>query len=111
MNNQELTQEKQGDNRNATILKFDPKLSEVAFSAVFSNFDKCPSKVASDLVSGAAEDKVALDVCVKIGDSTLNVAFLFDSLPAAPVLRICAVLNCILQPTGKKLVMSYPARL
>ena len=56
----------------AVPLKFDPKPSVAAFSAVFSNFDQCRLEVAGDVVSGVAEDWVGLDVRVKIGDSTLK---------------------------------------
>ena len=35
-----------GQAKNLRHLKFDPKSSEAAFSAVFLNFDKCRSEVA-----------------------------------------------------------------
>ena len=52
--------------------KLDQKPSEVAFSAVFSNFDKCRPEVAGDVVSGAVIDPVGLDVPAKFGDSRSN---------------------------------------
>ena len=48
--------------QNAVPLKFDPKLSEAAFSAFFPNFDKCRSEVAGDVMSGAAVHYVGMDV-------------------------------------------------
>ena len=54
-------------------LKFDPKPSGAAFSAVsFSNFDKCRPEGADDVISSVAVDKVGIDIRVKFGDSTLN---------------------------------------
>ena len=41
--------------QNAAPLKFDPKLSEVAFS-VFPNFDKCRPEIADDVIFGEAVD-------------------------------------------------------
>ena len=39
-------------------LKFDLKLSEVAFSAIFKKFDKCRMEVAGDVIS---DSSVAVD--------------------------------------------------
>ena len=50
----------------AVPLKFDPKLSEAAFSAVFSNFNKMPT--ADDVTSGVAVDYVGVDDRVRFGD-------------------------------------------
>ena len=58
--------------QNAAPLKFDPKPSEAAFSAIFSNFDKCRPKAAGDVVSGAAVDYVGMHVRAKSGDFRLN---------------------------------------
>ena len=49
--------------QNAAPLKFDPKPSETAFSAVFSNFDKYRPEVYDDFISRVA-------VRVKLGDVT-----------------------------------------
>ena len=56
----------------ALPIKFEPKLSEAALSATFSNFDKCRSEVAGDVISDVAEEYVTIDVRVKCGDSRLN---------------------------------------
>ena len=40
----------------AQPLKFHPKLSEAAFSAVFPNFEKCQHEVADDVISYVAVD-------------------------------------------------------
>ena len=42
--------------QNAAPLKFDPKPSEVAFSEVFPNFDKCRAEILGDVISGMAID-------------------------------------------------------
>ena len=44
------------------------------FQPFFLNFDKCRPKVAGDVISGVAVDKVGMDVRVKFGDSRLAVA-------------------------------------
>ena len=36
---------------NAALVKFDPKPAEAAFSAIFSNLDKCQSDVAGEVIS------------------------------------------------------------
>ena len=59
----------------ASPLKFDQKPSEVALSAVFSNLEKCRSKVADDVISDVAVNYVGLDVRfvrVKFDDSISN---------------------------------------
>ena len=51
-----------------TVLeKFNPKLSEAAFSTVFR--DNFLLEVVSDIISGVVDDQVGMDVCVKFGDS------------------------------------------
>ena len=87
--------------QNAAPLKFDPKLSDTAFSAVFSNFDKCRQEVADDVIFCAVEGDVGMDVSVKVLDSTLNsgriIRLIADRTRFA---HFCAVVNCILEPTG-----------
>ena len=56
--------------QNAAPLKFDRR--QAAFSAVFSNFEKCRPDAADDPMSGLAAEYVGLDVLVKFGDSMLN---------------------------------------
>ena len=56
--------------------KFDPKLTEAAFSRLFccrvSNIGKRRSEVVDDVISAVAVDWVGVDVPVKFGDSMLN---------------------------------------
>ena len=66
--------------------KIDPKQSEVAFGPFFSNFYNCRPEVADDVISSVAVDYICMDVHVNFGDSMLNVAELFGSLPVGPVL-------------------------
>ena len=58
--------------QNTALPKFNQKLTEAAFSADFSNFDKDRQEVASDVISSLAVEKVGIDVRVKFGDSRLN---------------------------------------
>ena len=58
--------------QNTAKLKFEPKPTEAAFSAVFSNVVKCPSEVAGDVMSGVAVDQVGVDVRATSGESRLN---------------------------------------
>ena len=52
--------------QNAATLTFS------AFSAVFSNFDKCRPEVADDVIPSVAGKHVSMDVCVKFGNYRLN---------------------------------------
>ena len=54
--------------QNAALQKFDPKSSEAALSAVFSNFDKCRLELASDVIFGVVVDQAGTGVSVKLGD-------------------------------------------
>ena len=62
-------------------LKFDPKLSEAAFSVVFSNCENCRPEIGDDVILS--------DTAAKFGDSIKTVVELFDSLPAPPVFEHC----------------------
>ena len=88
--------------QNAAPLKFDPKPSEAAFSAVFSNFDKCRLEIAGDVMSDVAVDLGSMDVCAILVDSRLNsgrhILRLFARLD--PLYALFAVFYCVLQPTG-----------
>ena len=59
-------------NRCEDVKKFNPKSSEAAFSAVFSNIDNCRPQIASDVISGVSLGYVGVDVRAKFGDSRLN---------------------------------------
>ena len=58
--------------QNAASLKFDPKPSDAAFRSFFSNFGKCRSKVAGDIISGVAVKYVGTHVCSTCGGCVLN---------------------------------------
>ena len=66
----------------AAPLKFDPMPSEAAYSAVSSNFEKCPQEVADDVLSSVAVEQVGIDVHIIFGDSMLNSGQIIDSLPS-----------------------------
>ena len=77
----------------AAPLKFDPKHLEAAFSTVLTNFDKCRSEVAGDIISSVAVYYVGRDVRATFGEPRLNsgrIILLFFLL-ARPVLRITFV--------------------
>ena len=77
--------------------KIQPKTVGGSIFGLFSNFDKCGLEVADKVISGVVD----VNVCVKFGNSTLNRADLFDSLPVGPCFtHFHAVLSCNLQQTG-----------
>ena len=59
--------------QSAAPLKFEPKLSEGAFTAVSSNSSKCRQEVASDVISDIAVEWVGTNVPVKLRDSRSNI--------------------------------------
>ena len=65
------------DKQNAAPLKFDPKPSQAALSAVFANFDKCRSEAAGDVISGVAVDYVGMNVRATFVESGLNNVHIF----------------------------------
>ena len=79
-----------------------PKATRGGIFGRSSNFDKCQSEVACDVISGVAADKVDMDVRSTFDESGLNtVTELLDSGQPDPFThRFCAVFNCILQPNG-----------
>ena len=58
--------------QNTTPLKFNKKLLDAAFLAVFSNSDKWKLEIAGDIISGVAVDWVGADACIKYSDSWSN---------------------------------------
>ena len=56
--------------RRATKIR--PKAVGSGIFGRFPNFDKCPSEVAGDVISGVAVDYVGVDVRATFGDSGLN---------------------------------------
>ena len=62
-----------GDPRiNLSRAKFHLKLSEAAFSTVFSNFDNCQPEVVGDVISSMVDEDVGMDVCANFGYSRLK---------------------------------------
>ena len=54
-------------------IKFDPRPSNAAFSAVFLDFDKCRSDVARDVITSVAAQYVGMDVHATFDCSGLNI--------------------------------------
>ena len=70
--------------------------------AVFSIFDIYRLEVADDVITGVAVEQVDMDVRGKFEVYTLNNGKLFRLLAQPnPFSHICAVFNCVLQPTGR----------
>ena len=79
---------------------FDPKPSEAAVWAPFSNFDKCRPEVDGNVISGVAVDKVGMDVLQNWAILRQTVAKRFDSLASSTrFMHFYAVFDCILHPT------------
>ena len=64
--------------------KIRPKAVGGAIFGRFSNFDKCRSEVAGDVISGVAVDKVGMDVRATFGESGLNSGRIFWTAPPDP---------------------------
>ena len=81
--------------------KIRPKALGSGIVGRFSNYDKCRSEVACDIISGVAVDLVGADVratCVGSGlNSERNIRLFARPDTFYP---FCEVFNCILQPTG-----------
>ena len=58
--------------QNAAPIKYDQKLSEAAFSAVFLTFDKCRFEVAGDVMSVGHMGPDVPNNRAKLGDPRLN---------------------------------------
>ena len=77
------------------------KTSDSAFSAAFSNFDRCRPEVADVVISSVAVEQVGLDVHAKVGHYTLNMGLIIRLVAGwSRFTHLHAVFNSSLQPTG-----------